>query len=194
MLSSVSRVAGVAVGSCLGCSAFSCAPSQSFRPAGSISDTRRHELGVALSNVQPRPYVNETAQSLGQVWWSMKLREPWTLTAIGAFDSSSGLAGAAVRRDVLRSRRVAIAPEAELGFAWAALSLPASLMPLPRVALYTAPRIGNWGDEVTPFIPLGASGEVIEGFVVRGEVQVSWAAFHYYNRRVHWGFSVAHQW
>jgi hypothetical protein len=171
-----------------------CAPSQSFRPAGSVREGRRYELGVALSNVRPRPYVNETTQSVGQAWWTLMLREPWSMTVIAGFDSSSALAGAALRLDALRTRYVKISPEAELGFAWGALGLPVSLEPYRGVVIYTAPRIGNWGDEVTPFIPLGLGGELFGGFVLRAEVQVSWAEFQYYNRRVHWGFAAAQQW
>ena len=47
---------------------------------------------------------------------------------------------------------------------------------------------------MTPFLPLGVSAQILETLSLRAEGQVSWADFKYYNRRVHWGLAVAHQW
>src|SRR5690348_1961450 len=81
-----------------------CAPSQGFRPAAAISPGRTQEFGLALSSIEPRPYVNEKTQRLGQAWWTVQLRERWALSTIAAFDTSSAAGGAALRWDGLRSR------------------------------------------------------------------------------------------
>src|SRR5262245_4342435 len=80
--------------------AAACAPSQSFRPAGLPDAAGARELGLAFSRVGPRPYVNETPQYLGQAWWSTKLDERWSVTALGAFEQTSAAGGAALRFDI----------------------------------------------------------------------------------------------
>lgn len=174
--------------------ALACAPSQSFRPAGALGPDREHELGIAVSSVRPRPYVTEPAQEVGQAWWSTKLGGPWSLTTLLAFDASALAGGAALRLDAVRTRRISIAAEAEGGFAWAALSVPASLRIVDDVGVYCSPRLGTWGANVTPFVPCGLQGELFHGLILRGEAQLSWADFQAYNRRMHWGLGVAYQW
>jgi hypothetical protein len=174
--------------------AVACSPSQGFRPAGSLDLGRDSEIGLALSRVGPRPYINETAQFVGQGWWSTRLDEHWSLTAIGAFDEGSAAGGGALRYDIASGRWAALAAEAEVGLFWAAVSVPVSLRLWRGMALYSAPRLGVWGPELTPFIPLGVSGQIVEKLLVRAEAQVSWSDFQYYNRRVHLGLAVAYQW
>jgi hypothetical protein len=172
-----------------------CAPSQSFRPAGSLLDDRSQELGLAFSSVEPRPYVNEESQLVGQLWWTKKLDERWLLTALAAVDTSpAALGGAAFRYDAFRSQRVDMAAEVEVGLFWASLSVLGSLELWHGTALYCSPRIGNWGPDVTPFIPVGLSSELFDGIALRAEAQLSWADFEGYNRRLHWGLALAHQW
>jgi hypothetical protein len=171
-----------------------CAPSQTFRPAGSIPSGRTEEVGLAVSSVEPRPYVNESTQRLGQAWWTLQFRERWSVTALAAFDTSAALGGVAMRWDAFQSSRFALSTELQLGFVWAAASASASVRLWPGGLIYTSPRLGNWGSEVTPFLPVGLAAEIIEGTVVRAEMQVSWSDFQYYNRRIHWGVAVAHQW
>jgi hypothetical protein len=174
--------------------ALACAPSQSFRPASLSGNANDRELGLAFSSVEPRPYVAEPTQRIGQGWWTTQLGERWSLSAVGAFDTSSVLGGAALRWSVARSRHVALAMELELGLFYAGFSVPASLGLWPGGALYCSPRLGNWGPDLTPFLPCGLSVDVSRGLSLRAEGQVSWAEFQYYNRRVHWGFAVAHRW
>lgn len=171
-----------------------CAPSQGFRPAGTLDYGRGDEIGVAVSHVGARPYINETAQYVGQAWWSTRLDERWALSAVGAFDEGSALGGAALRFDIASGRWAALAAEAEGGLFWAALSVPMTFRVWRRLGVYSAPRLGTWGPEVTPFLPLGVSAQILETLSLRAEGQVSWADFKYYNRRVHWGLAVAHQW
>jgi hypothetical protein len=171
-----------------------CSPSQSFRPGGSLLPGRSHELGIAISNIEPRPYVEESAQRLGQAWWMQQLSERWLFTTLVAFDTSAVLGGTALRWDAFPGSRLAVSPELELGLFWAAASLPMTLRLWHGTGIYTSPRLGNWGAEVTPFLPIGVTSELFHGLVLRAEAQLSWANFQYYNRRVHWGFAVAHQW
>jgi hypothetical protein len=171
-----------------------CAPSQGFRPAGAVDTERPRELGVAFSSVEARPYVEETAQYLGQAWWTVRLDERWALTTLAAFDSSAAAAGAALRFQIASGQRAALAAEVEGGFAWAAVGAPATLQLWRGLALYTAPRLGTWGSDITPFVPLGVSAQIARSLALRAEAELSWADFRYYNRRLHWGFAIAHQW
>jgi hypothetical protein len=152
------------------------------------------ELGLAFSSVSARPYVNETTQYLGQAWWSTKVDERWSVTALAAFEETSAAGGAALRFDIASGRWLALAAEVEGGLFWAAASVPVTLRLWHGTALYSAPRLGTWGPELTPFIPLGLSVQVAETLALRAEAQLSWADFQYYNRRLHWGLAVAHQW
>ena len=171
-----------------------CAPSQGFRPAGTLDYGREDELGVAVSRVGARPYINETTQYVAQAWWSTRLDERWALSALGAFDEGSAAGGAALRFDIATGRWAALAAEVEGGLFWAAVSVPMTFRVGRRLGLYSAPRLGMWGPQVTPFLPLGVSVQIVETLSLRAEGQVSWADFQYYNRRVHWGLAVAHQW
>lgn len=175
-------------------SAAACAPSQGFRPAGMPDADRPRELGLAFSSVEARPYVEETAQYLGQAWWSLRLDERWALTTLAAFDSSAVAGGAALRVEIASGKRAALAAEVEGGVAWGAVGVPATLRLWRGSALYTAPRLGTWGSEITPFIPLGLSAPIARSIALRAEAELSWAGFRYYNRRLHWGFAIAHQW
>jgi hypothetical protein len=175
-------------------SAAACAPSQGFRAAGMLDGERPRELGIAFSSVEARPYVEETAQYLGQVWWTLRVDERWALTTLAAFDSSAAAAGAALRFDVVSGQRAALAVEVEGGVAWAGVGMPATLRIWRGAALYTAPRLGTWGSDITPFIPLGVSVPIARSLALRAEAELSWADFRYYNRRLHWGFAVVHQW
>lgn len=171
-----------------------CAPSQGFRPAGMLDAERPRELGLAVSSVEARPYVEETAQYVGQAWWTLRLDERWALTTLAAFDSSAAAAGAALRFDIASGQRAALAAEVEGGWAWGAVAVPATLRLWRGSALYTAPRLGTWGSDITPFVPLGISLSLARSLAVRAEAQLSWADFRYYNRRLHWGFAIAHEW
>lgn len=171
-----------------------CAPSQGFRPAGALDYGRDDEVGLAVSRVSARPYINETAQYVGQLWWSTRLDARWVLSAVGAFDEGSAAGGAAVRLDLASGRWAALAAEAEVGLFWGALSVPMTLRVWRRLGLYSAPRLGTWGPEVTPFLPLGISMQILDSVSLRAEGQVSWGDFKYYNRRVHWGLAGAYQW
>jgi hypothetical protein len=130
-----------------------CAPSQSLRPAHALGE-RDHELGLAVSRIGPRPFVIEPARQVAQGWWSTKLGEHWATSALVAFDTSGVLAGSALRVDLWRGSSFAAASEIELGFLWAAASLPLSLRVYGDAWLYASPRIGHWGPHFAPFFQL----------------------------------------
>lgn len=174
--------------------AFACAPSQSFRPAGAPAHGREQELGIAVSSVRPRPYVTEPAREVGHAWWATRLRGPWSLATLVAFDTSALAGGAALRLDAISTRNIALAVEAEGGFAWGAVSLPVALSVWNELGLYCSPRLGNWGARLTPFVPCGVQGPLLDTIILRAELQLSWADFEAYNRRAHLGLAVAHQW
>jgi hypothetical protein len=169
-----------------------CAPAQSFRPAGALPNDGQGEVGVGFSRVGPRPYVAEGARPMAQGWWSTRWGETWLSSVLFGFDQSAVLGGWALRKDIVQSRFSASA-EAELGVLWGALSLPVSLR-FDRVQPYCAPRIGTWGPDLTGFLPCGLSLGPWQGFALRGELELSWADFAYYNRRLHLGIAVAQQW
>lgn len=149
-------------------------------------------MGVAFSRVGRRAYVSEAARPMAQGWWSTRWGETWLSSVLFGFDQSAVLGGWALRKDLVQSRLSASA-EAELGVLWGALSVPVSLR-FDRVEPYCAPRIGTWGPDLTGFLPCGLSLGPWQGFSLRGEAELSWADFAYYNRRLHLGIAVAQQW
>jgi hypothetical protein len=155
---------------------------------------RSHELGVAVSDVGARPYVNERASQLGQAWGTTRLGERWSGSVLFGFDRSALLLGGALRYDAVRTRPFVAAVETELGLSWAAFSLPLGVRVADRFVAYCSPRIGNWGASLTGFIPCGLSADVYQGLVLRAEAQLSWARFEYYERRLHLGLGIAQQW
>lgn len=170
-----------------------CAPAQSFRPAAALPAGRDAEVGVAVASVGPRPYVVERARPLAQGWYTRRMGERWLSSVIVGFDQAALLAGAALRFEPWRGP-LSAAIEAEAGFAWAALSLPLAWRPSASLAVYCSPRLGNWGPDVTGFLPCGASFDLGLGIALRAELQLSWADFAYYNRRMSAGAGIAQQW
>jgi hypothetical protein len=130
---------------------------------------------------------------MAQGWWSTRVGRRWQSSVLLGFDQSALLAGGALRFLLVQDRLWAAA-EVEAGFAWAAVSLPLALELWQPVDVYCSPRLGNWGAELSGFLPCGASIDVSDGLVLRGELQLSWADFAYYNRRVHVGLGLVQQW
>ncbi|HVZ33091.1 MAG TPA: hypothetical protein VG963_11730, partial [Polyangiaceae bacterium] len=64
---------------------------------------RSHEVGVAVSDVGPRPYVNERARQVGEAWGTTRLGERWLGSVLFGFDRSALLLGGALRYDALRT-------------------------------------------------------------------------------------------
>ncbi|HEX2880590.1 MAG TPA: hypothetical protein VHO25_13750 [Polyangiaceae bacterium] len=174
--------------------ASACAPPAGFRPASGLLEDRSYEVGLGVARVSPRPYVIEEAQNTGQLWFSTEWA-PWLLVSgLAAFDDNGALGGGALRWQVLKHQRVATGLELEGGVLWLGTSIPLALRLIDQTWLYTAPRLSNWGAEITPFVPVGVSARVIDGLSVRVEGQLSWADWKYYNRRVHLGLACAYQW
>jgi hypothetical protein len=170
-----------------------CAPVSSFRPASGIMPGKTLEFGMGGTALSPRPYVEEDWQYVGAVWVSSEATATSDLSAIMALDDDALAIGGAYRLYYVDHDRFAGAAEAELGFAWGAFSLPVSFRLLDQTHVYVSPRIGTWGLEPIFGVPAGLSVRIYEGVVIRGEWQVSWQNFMYYNRRDHWGFAGAYQ-
>lgn len=171
-----------------------CAPLATLRPLAGLGRDRDAEVGAAMTAVGPRPYVDEPWRGAAQLWGSLRATKALELSAVTAFDTEAFALGGAARLAFVQSDRVALGGEVELGWLWGALALHASLRIADEWRLYTAPRIGNWGDDWAPGIPVGLNAPLFGGLALRVEGQVNWAAFEYYNRRVLGGAGLAYQW
>lgn len=170
-----------------------CAPAASFRPPIGMMEDRSLEIGAGGVAVAPRPYVQESWHGSGQAWVSGPVLDWLQLSGVLAVDADAVLGGAAAQARYVDADRLAAAVEVELGWAWGAIALPAAVRLFDETWIYVSPRIGNYGDEITPGIPLGVSVRVWDGWMLRAEGQVSWADFRYYNRRIHLGLALAYQ-
>jgi hypothetical protein len=170
-----------------------CSPIANLRPASGLMPGKKLEVGAGAAVLSPRPFVTEDWESAGQVWVSGNTSPLISASAIGAFDSDAVAAGGALRVNLVRKSRVAFGVEGELGCAWAALSLPVALRVFDQSFLYSAPRLATWSSDPIFGVPLGLSLRVYEGFVLRGEAQVSWQNFQYFNRRAHYAGAAVYQ-
>jgi hypothetical protein len=170
-----------------------CSPIASLRPASGLMPGKQLEVGAGVAALSPRPFVSEDWESAGQVWASGNTSSLVTLSAIGAFDADAFAVGGALRINVAQEDRFAFGVEGELGYAWAALSLPLALRLFDQSWLYSAPRLGTWSTDPIFGVPLGLSLRVYEGFAIRGEAQLSWQNFQYFNRRAHFAAAAVYQ-
>jgi hypothetical protein len=171
----------------------SCSPIANLRPASGLMPGKKLELGAGAAAVSPRPFVTEDWESAAQLWVTGNTSALITLSAIGAFDSDALAAGGALRINLVHEQRVAFGVEGELGYAWAAMSLPVALRLFDESWLYSAPRLGTWSTDAIFSVPLGLSLRVYDGFSLRGEAQLSWQDFQYYNRRAHFAGAAVYQ-
>ena len=170
-----------------------CSPIANLRPASGLMPGKKLEVGAGAAAVSPRPYVTEDWQAAGQVWATGNTSSLITLSAIGAFDSDALAAGGALRVNLVRDSRLAFGVEGELGYAWAALSLPVAVRLFDESWVYSAPRLGTWSSDPIFGVPLGLSLRIYEGFSLRAEGQVSWQNFQYFNRRMHYAGAAVYQ-
>ncbi|HMR06807.1 MAG TPA: hypothetical protein PKA88_13550 [Polyangiaceae bacterium] len=155
---------------------------------------RGWEVGAGVAQVTPRPYVDETAASAGQLWVSGQVaRDRIALTAIAPFDDDAAGFGGALRFNAIDVGPFNAGVEGELGYLWLGLSTPLSLRIIDQSHVYTAPRLFNWSRDLSFGIPVGVSVRVYDGFILRAEWQRSWQDFKYYNRRDHYGGALAVQ-
>jgi hypothetical protein len=173
----------------------SCAPLANMRPAGMLVERGRSaEVGAAVVELGPRPYVTETWQNTGQVWATWAASRRIEVTGIGFFDDKAAAGGGALRWTPIRAKPFFGAAEIEAGYAWGAVALPLSVELHERIWIYTAPRLGNMGAYAAPGIPAGVSIEPIDRIQVRGEIQFSWRQFDPFQRRTHIGVGVGYAW
>lgn len=173
--------------------ALGCAPVQSFRPADGLLDGKTGEIGGGGAVIGPRPYVEERAHGVGQLWISKKVDKRVTLTGIGAFDAAAAALGGGLRFDLWKNRRAAVAVEGELGFAWGALLLPASVRLVGDARLYTGPRLGSRGINWAVDLPIGISAPLSGSWMLRAEYSSSWVELRNYQQRHLLGMALSYQ-
>jgi hypothetical protein len=179
-----------------------CAPMAEMRPGNGMMVDRTYEAGAGAVNVSPRPYVTEDSTTTGLAWFSGNPSQKFTITGISTFDYSTneegnkkfhitgGLAG---RWNALRYDRFGGGVEAQAGWGWGALVLPVAVRLFDQTWLYASPRFGTINRYLSYGTPIGLSVRVWDGLMVRGEWQISWEDFKYYNRRQHFAAGIAYQ-
>jgi hypothetical protein len=171
-----------------------CSPVALLRPSAAPSLENDWEMGAAVALLGPRPYVQESWRGTGQTWITGRLGQRFALSGVVAFDDEAAVAGAALRFDYLLRDRFVGGAELEGGWAFIGLSLPSAVRIFGDAWVYVAPRLGTFGDEISGSATAGFSLPVYEGLYLRAEGRVGWAAFKYYNRRVHLSGGLAYQW
>jgi len=154
---------------------------------------RGAELGAAGVVVSPRQQVEEPARAAGQLWAMTRAGGRFTLSAIGAFDDDALGLGVAARFDAIETDRFAGGVELELGYAWAALSLPVAVRMFGRSWAYSGPRLSTWGIQPLASLPAGASFHAGDGVFVRAEGQVLIQDFVWGQPRWTAGLGAAYQ-
>ena len=156
-------------------------------------DGKTAEMGAGAALIGPRPYVDEVAHGVGQLWVSKKVDQRLTLTGVAAFDVAAAALGGGLRIDLARNTRAAVAIDGELGFAWGAVSVPASLRLIGNARLYTGPRFGSRGINWAVDLPVGLSVPINGSWVVRAEYSSSWVELRNYQQRHLMGMALAYQ-
>lgn len=170
-----------------------CAPVSSFRPANGFMEGASGEVGIGGSLVSPRPYVIEDTQAQGQIWLSSRAAKDLSLTAVAAVEPAAFAIGGAARMDLVRTHRLVIAPEVELGAIWGAVNGGVALRLWNEMWLYSAPRFGSRGSTWGFDVPVGISAHIYEGFTLRVEGRAMWTgAITYYEQRRVFGLALAH--
>lgn len=171
-----------------------CAPPASFRPASAAMGDKSNEMGMGLAAIGPRPYVDESADLVSQLWASRRVSKHLKLSAVAAMDTEAIAAGGAFAWLPIDAKGVTAGIEAEIGYAWLAFGLPLAVeLPGDLLSFYAAPRLGTWGDSLMPAIPVGIDMHITRKWALRAEAQISWADFKYYNRRLQGGLALAYQ-
>ena len=170
-----------------------CAPAGSFRPASALLPNNTDEIGFGTVFVGPRPYVDEPTAVVGQAWGTHALGPSVHLSVVSAFDADALAGGLSLALLPLRNSRAAAGIEFELGYAWAGVALPMAARTVGGTWLYASPRLGTWGDRLTPGRPFGIDVQVVDALSARAECQLSWASFDPNYRRIHYGLALAYQ-
>ncbi len=169
-----------------------CAPAASFRPASALSNGRANEIGAGGVVIGKRPYVDEPAAGVGQAWGTHAVGEFVRVSLVTAFDAEALAGGFVLTVLPWQSNRIDAGIDVELGFAWAGVALPLAVRTVGPTWLYASPRLGTWGDRLTPGLPFGLDVHLGDDVSARAECQLSWADFVANNRRVLFGLAVAY--
>ena len=170
-----------------------CAPPGSLRPASAIPAHRSGEVGFGEVLVSPRTYVDEPWGQAAQAWATHSMGELVRISVVTAFDAEAFAGGLTLAVLPLQTDRLAAGLELELGYAWAGLSFPLAARTVGPAWVYASPRLGTWGDDLTPAVPFGLDLHLADAVSARAEMQLSWADFEPNNRRFHYGLALAYQ-
>lgn len=170
-----------------------CAPLGSLRPASAPAAGRGAEVGAGAAVVSPRELVEEPVRAAGQLWALTRAGGRFTLSAIGAFDDDAVALGVAARFDAIDTKRFAGGVELELGYAWAAVSLPVAVRMFGESWAYGAPRFGSWGTQPLLSLPAGVSLHAGDGVFLRAEGQALIQSFAWGQPRWAAGLGAAYQ-
>ncbi len=162
-----------------------CAPPAALRPVPGLAEGRAAELGAGAVAQSPRPYVTEPWRVSAQMWGSGELDRRLELSTVVTLDDQGAAAGVALRWVAVDTDRAALGVELQLGWAWIAVALPASVRLFGESRLYVAPRLGTFGARWTPALPLGLSLGLPGATFFRAEGQASWPGFDAAGRRIH---------
>lgn len=170
-----------------------CAPVASMRPPPQLEPGRDAFAGAAVVAETPRPWVDEPWRASAQTWGGGRVSDRVELATVVAFDDRGASAGVALRWTVLEADRASLALEVSGGWLWVAVSVPASARLFGGTRLYAAPRLGTWGAEWSPAMPVGLSVGLPEDVALRLEAQWSWPGLVAEGRRLHLAAGVAGQ-
>ncbi|MCA9526135.1 MAG: hypothetical protein KC549_07530 [Myxococcales bacterium] len=180
----------------LGLVASACAPAANMRPMTPMLPSHQGELGVAYTQVGPRPVGEDATMHGGQAWATMQPLTWLDISLVGAFASQGlAVAGLAVRWRAIEVDGFAAGIGAELGTGWVGVDLPVAVRVFDGLWAYSAPQLGTWGKDPTVRLPLGLDVEVSEELRIRGEAQMNYprrdGEFDGYQRRLHLGMGMA---
>lgn len=175
----------------LGVTWVGCAPSADLRPPPQLGTNRDAFAGAGLVAQVPRGWVDEPWRVSSQMWGGGELGSRLELATLVAFDDRGASAGVALRWTALEADRAALALELSAGWLWVAVSVPVSLRLFGSTRAYAAPRLGTWGAEWTPALPVGVSLGFPEDLSLRLEAQWSWPGLVPEGRRLHLAGGVA---
>jgi len=171
-----------------------CAPAGSLRPPPSPAPGNTVELGSGVVAQVPRSWVDEPWRAAVQMWGGGHISDRVELATIVMLDDLGIASGIALRWLPVETDRLTAGLELQVGWLWIAVAVPVSARLFGQTRLYTAPRIGTFGAEWTPALPLGVSLGFPRNVDLRLEGQVSWPGFHASGRRAHLSAAAAHQW
>ncbi len=164
-------------------SAAGCAPIAGLRPLSRPLRAGDTTLGIGAARVGPRPFVDEPSAAVAQAWATRALSGAARVSIITALDADAFAGGVALAVVPFQRAGASAGLELELGYAWAAVSVPLAARVTPDLWLYSGPRLGTWGTDALPSVPLGLDVRLSPRASALAEVGLSWQDFDPNARR-----------